>query len=132
MLQAGMQERLLKVMPCVKILKLRSELQEQNKPCDHTDGPQDVVDSVGLSAQSTNEANTGEIEDNTTFHYLDDRLVTKRGIAQKLKRIIFSTGICKSCVKGNTEDRIGLVTTEDNSMHYGDDECSESDNEGDL
>ena len=66
-----MKKRLLKAMPHVPILELRPELREQNEATGDSHDPQDAVDDTELNTDGTDEANTAEIEANTTFHNLE-------------------------------------------------------------
>ena len=125
-----MKKRLLKAMPHVPILELRPELREQNEATDDPDDPEDAVDNTELNTtQSTDEGNTAETEANTTFHDLEAKPTgAKFGLVQRIKRFISKR---KANVGNIAAGRTGLVMTEDDTMRYGDDENSESDNEGD-
>ena len=121
-----MKKRLLKAMPHVPILELRPELREENEVTGHSDDPQDAVDDTELNTEGTNEANAGEMEANTTFHDFEaEQTYDKYGLVQRFKRYISK----RKTNGGNIAvGRIGLIRAEDDTVHYGDDESSESDN----
>ena len=113
-------------MPHVPILELRPELREQNEA---TGDPDDPQDNTEVNTEGTDEANAAEMEDNTTCHDLEaERTVGNNGLVQRVKRFI-----SKRKVNGrrDAEGRTRLVTAEDGTTRYGDDESSESDNEAD-
>ena len=84
-----MKKRLLKAMPHVPILELRPELREQNEATDDPDAPQDTVNNVELNTEDTDEANTAEMEANTTFHDLRaEHTGAKYGLVQRFKIFI--------------------------------------------
>ena len=123
-----MKKRLLKAMPHVPILELRPELREQNEATDDPDDPQDAVDDTEVNTEGTDEANTEEIEANTTFHDLEAEPTSgNNGLVQRVKRFISKRKVNgRNIAAGRTE----FVRAEDDNMGYGDDESSESDNEG--
>ena len=124
-----MKKRLLKAMPHVPILELRPELKEQNEVTDDPDDSQDAVDDADLNAEGTGEGNLTEMEGNTSFHDLEAEPTSgNNGLVQRVKRFI-----SKRKVNGRNiaAGRTRLMRAEDNNMRYGDDESSESDNEGD-
>ena len=131
-----MKKRLLKTMPHVPLLELKPELREQDEMSGDPDDPQyavndaegNTMDDVDLNTQGTNEANSGEMEANTTFHNLEEHVGVKHGVMQRVKRFIFREKVNS---RNNPAGRIRCMTTEDGTMRYGDDESSESDNEGD-
>ena len=124
-----MKKRLLKAMPHVPILELRPELREQNEATDDPDDPQDAVDDTEVNTEGTNEANTEEIEANTTFHDLEAEPTSgNNGLVQRVKRFISKRKVNNGNIGAG---RIGDLRAEDDNMGYGDDESSESDNEGD-
>ena len=79
---------------------------------------------------STDEATAAEMEANTTFHDLEtEHTGGNNGLVQRFKRFISK----RKVNRGNSAaGRTGMVTAEDDTMQYGDDESSESDNEADL
>ena len=121
-----MKKRLLKAMPHVPILELRPDLREQNEATGDPDDPQDGTE---LNTEGTDEANAAEVEGNTTFHDLEaEHTGSNIGLVQRVKRFISK----RKAIGGNIGvGRTGLVGAEDDVMLYGDDESSESDNEGD-
>ena len=123
-----MKKRLLKAMPHVPRLELRPELREQNEASDDPDDPQDAVDDTEVNTEGTNEANTEEIEANTTFHNLEAEPTSgNNGLVQRVKRFISKRKVNgRNIAAGRTE----LVRADDDNMGYGDDESSQSDNEG--
>ena len=124
-----MKKRLLKAMPHIPILELRPELREQNEASDDPDDPQGAIDDTELNTQETNEADAGEMEANTTFHDFEaEQTCAKYGLVQRVKRFILRR---KANGGNNAAGRIGLVMADNDTMRYGDDESSESDNEGD-
>ena len=126
-----MKKRLLKAMPHIPILELRPELREQNEASDDPDDPQDAVDDaegntmddVDLNAEGTDGANTV----NTTFHNLEaEHAGGNNGLVQRFKRFISKKKVnSENIAAGGT----GIARAEDDTMRYGDDESSESDNE---
>ena len=124
-----MKTRLLKTMPHVALLELKPELREQDDASGDHDDSNDTMDNVTLNTQRTDESNSGEMETNTTFHDLEEHVGVKDGVMQKVKRFIFRKKVNSRNIAAG---RIRCMTTEDNNMRYGDDENSESDNEGDL
>ena len=129
MLQGNIRKRLLKAMPHILLLELRPELREQNEERNDTEDPQDTVDTAGLNTQGNDGADAGEIEANTTFEGLKEHIAIKRGVIDRMKRFISSNKING---RNNGAGMTGHVTAEDNNLRYGDDESSDSDNEGDL
>ena len=124
-----MTKRLLKKMPRVPLLELRPELREQNEVGDDPDDPQDTVDDGDLNTEGTDEAYAAEREANTIFHDLRaEPAGAKYGLVQRVKRFISK----RKVNRGNIGvGRTGLIRNKDDTMRYGDDESSESDNEGD-
>ena len=125
-----MKKRLVKTMPHVPLLKLRPELREQNEVGDDPDHPQDTVDNVDMNAEGANEAYAAERDANTTFHDLRAGPTgAKYGLVQRVKRFISK----RKANGGNiVAGRTGLGRADNNNnIRYGDDESSESDNEGD-
>ena len=121
-----MKKRLLKAMPHVPILELRPELREQNEATCDPDYPQGNVDDVDLNAEATHEENTTEMEANTTFHDLEtEHTGAKYGLVKRIKRFISKRKVNS---RHDPAGRITCMTTEDDTMRYGDDESSESDN----
>ena len=129
MFQGDIKKRLLKAMPHIPLLELRPELREQNETRNDPDDPQTQQDATDPNSQSVDGADAAEMEGNTTFHDFEaEHTGGNNGLVQRVKRFI-----SKRKVKGgkNAVGRIGLVGAEDDDMRYGDDESSESDNEGD-
>ena len=128
-----MKKRLLKAMPHVPILELRPELQKQNEATEDPYDPQDAVDETEVNiegaGEGNTEANTPEVEANTTFHNLEvEHTGVNNGLVQRVKRFISK----RKANRGNiVVGRTGVLKTEDDKMPYGDDESSESDNEED-
>ena len=88
-----------------------------------------VVYHHNLLLGSTDEANATEMEANTTFHDLEIvHTGVKYGLVQRVKRFISKRKVNRGNVAAG---RIRCMTTEDDTMRYGDDESSESDNEAD-
>ena len=116
-------------MPHVPLLELRPELREQNEANDENDNPQDTVDDGDLNIKGSEEGNAAEMEANTTFHDFEPKPTGgNNGLVQRVKRFI---SMRKVNGRHDPEGRTRLVTAEDDNMQYGDDESSESDNEGD-
>ena len=124
-----MKKRLLKAMPHVPILELRPELKEQNEVTGDPDDSQDAVDDADLNAEGTGEGNLTEMEGNTSFHDLEAEPTSgNNGLVQRFKRFLSKRKVNRGNIGvGRTE----LLGAEDDVMHYGNDESSESDNEGD-
>ena len=115
-------------MPHVPLLELRPELREQNEANDENDNPQDTVDD-DLNIEGSDEGNAAEMEANTTFHDFEAKPTGgNNGLVQRVKRFI---SMRKVNGRYDPEGRTRLVATEDDNMQYGDDESSESDNDGD-
>ena len=114
-----MQKRLLKAMPHVPILEMRPELREQNEATDDPDDPHDAVDDTEVNTQATDEANTAEMETDTTFHNLETECAGRNnGLVERVKRFISK----RKANRGNRAvDRIELVMNENDNMGYGDD-----------
>ena len=79
---------------------------------------------------SADEATAAEMEANTTFHDLEaEPTGGNNGLVQRVKRFISQRKVNRGNIAvGRTEL---LVGDEDDTMRYGDDESSESDNEAD-
>ena len=112
-------------MPHVPLLKLRPELREPDEVHDDTD-PEDPVDNVESNTESIEDANVGGMDTNTTFHDLEEHRDVEVGVIDRVKRFMV-----RKQVNGRN-NAVVLATAEDNSTRYGDDESSESDNEGDT
>ena len=120
-----MKKRLLKAMPHVPILELRSELREQNEETDDPDAPQDFFNDTELNTEDTDEANLTEME--ATFHGLESKHTGGiNGLVQRFKRFISKRKVNRGNIVAG---RTGPLVAEDDNMRYGDDEISESDNE---
>ena len=122
-----MKKRLLKAMPHVPILELRPELREQTEVTNDPDDPQEAADDTELNTEGCDEANAAEIEANTTFHDLEaEHTGRNNGLVQRVKRFISK----RKANGGNIAAGRTGIAVEDNNMRYGDDESSESENEG--
>ena len=121
-----MKKRLLKAIPHIPLLELRPELREQDMVSEELDDPrteQDAADNDEVDTESVDEEIPREID--TTFQNDLGKLTgAESGIKQRLIRFILRT---KTIGKTNT-----ARGTEDESMRYGDDESSETDNEEDV
>ena len=124
-----MKKRLLKAMPHVPILKLKPELQEENETQEDPDDPQDAADDTEVNTEGTDKQSAAEMEANTTFHDLEaEQIGRNNGLIQRVKRFVSK----RNGNGGNiAAGRTGLMMGEDDTMHYGDEESSESDNDAD-
>ena len=108
-----MKKRLLEAMPHVPLLELRPELREQDDAQGDPDDPQDTMENVELDTQGIDEANTAEMEANTTFHNFEEQVDAKYGVIQRVKRLIFRK---KVNGRHNPRGRIRHWTAEDDNM----------------
>ena len=113
-----MKKRLLKAMPHIPLLELRSELREVNETRDDPDDTKSQQDDTDYNDQSV-EAEAGDMEANASFQDLKEHVGVKHGVMQRVMRFLF-------------KKKINSSTTKDDSMSHGDDQSSESDNEEDL
>ena len=75
-------------MPHIPLLELKPELREQNEARDDPDHPQTQQDATDPNSQSV-EAETIDMEANTTFQDLKEHVGVKHGVMQRVKRFLF-------------------------------------------
>ena len=123
-----MKKRLVKAMPHIPLLELRPELSEQEPEEEANDDQENIAGQNVVNGLGHDELNA---DDSATCQGDSDNDIRKSIVSGKcfraqVNRVIFK--IKQYCSRDRTRN---VFANDESSIHYGEEESSESDGEGD-